>query len=219
MHFPTPTITKHPNRAHRYSNVMKTNPIRERVAQLAAQLMHEHGIQDFSLAKRKAARQLGIVEAHHLPGNIEIENALKDYQALFHKDTHPAIIQQLRETAIKTMEMLADFNPYLTGSVLNGTANEHSDIQIELFTDNEKDVELYLLNQGIQFKQGQRQITHQGNHRQIPCFVLNAQTCDIYVTIQAPSRIRNAPRNNASEPLKRASLSQMLALVNSDELI
>lgn len=195
---------------------MKTNPIRERVAQLAAQLMHEHGIQDFALAKRKAARQLGIAEAHNLPGNSEIEAALKDYQALFHQDTHPAVLQQLRGIAIETMEMLADFNPYLTGSVLNGTANEHSDIQIELFTDNEKDVELYLLNQGIQFKQGQRQITHQGIRKQIPCFILSTPTCDIYITIHAPSRIRNAPRANANEPLKRASLSQMLALVNSD---
>ena len=195
---------------------MKTDPIRERVAQLAAQLMHEHGIQDFALAKRKAARQLGIAEAHHLPGNLEIEAALKDYQALFHHDTHPAIIQQLREIALETMEMLADFNPYLTGAVLNGTANEHSDIQIELFTDNEKDVELFLLNQGIQFKQGQRQITHQGNRKQIPCFIMSNPACDIYITIHPPSRIRNAPRANANAPLKRASLNQTLALMNSE---
>lgn len=195
---------------------MKTNPIRERVAQLAAQLMHEHGIQDFSLAKRKAARQLGIAEAHHLPGNIEIETALKDYQILFHPDTHPAILQQLREIAMETMEMLADFHPYLTGAVLHGTANQHSDIQIELFTENEKEVELFLLNQAIQFKQGQRQIMHQGNRKQIPCFILNNPACDIYITIQAPSRLRNAPRANSHEPLKRASLSQVTALINNE---
>ena len=195
---------------------MKTNPIRERVAQLAAQLMHEHGIQGFSLAKRKAARQLGIAEAHHLPGNIEIETALKDYQILFHHDTHPAILQQLRKIAIETMEMLADFHPYLTGAVLNGTANQHSDIQIELFTENEKDVELYLLNQAIQFKQGQRQIMHQGNRKQIPCFILNNPSCDIYITVQAPGRLRNAPRANSNEPLKRASLNQVTALINNE---
>lgn len=195
---------------------MNTNPIRDRVAQLAAQLIHEHGIQDFALAKRKAARQLGIAEAHNLPGNFEIEKALKAYQTLFHNDTQPIILQQLREIAIETMEMLSEFNPYLTGSVLNGTANEHSDIQIELFTDNEKELELFLLNQGIQFKQGQRQIMHQGNHKQIPCFILSNQACDIYITIHAPSRIRNAPRTNSSEPLKRASLSQALALVTAE---
>ncbi len=195
---------------------MKSDTIRERVAQLAAQLIHEHGIQDFALAKRKAARQLGIAEAHHLPGNIEIEAALKDYQALFHADTHPAILQQLRGIAIETMEMLKEFSPYLTGSVLNGTANEHSDIQIELFTDNEKDVELFLLNQNIQFKQGQRQITHQGIRKQIPCFIMNKPICDVYITIHAPSRIRNAPRANANEALKRASLNQALALIKAN---
>ena len=195
---------------------MTNNSTRIRVAQLAAQLMHEHGIQDFALAKRKAARQLGIAEAHDLPGNIEIETALKDYQALFHHDTHPAILRQRRTLAVETMEMLADFSPYLTGSVLSGTANEHSDIQIELFTDNEKDVELYLLNQGIQFKQGQRQITYQGNRKHIPCFIMSTPVCDIYITIHAPSRIRNAPRATANEPLKRASLNQMLTLINNE---
>lgn len=195
---------------------MNTNPIRERVAQLAAQLIHEHGIQDFALAKRKAARQLGIAEAHNLPGNTEIERALRDYQALFYNDTQPLILQQLREIAIETMETLVEFNPYLTGSVLNGTANQHSDIQIELFTDNEKELELFLLNQGIQFKQGQRQIIHQGNRKQIPCFILSNPACDIYITIHAPSRIRNAPRTTTSEPLKRATLSQTLALVTSE---
>ena len=198
---------------------MKINPTRELVAQLAAQLICEQGIRDFSLAKRKAARQLGIAESHHLPGTIEIEAALKNYQTLFQTDTHPAVLRQLRVVAIDTMQMLAEFQPYLTGSVLNGTANKHSDIQIELFTDNEKDVELFLLNRNMQFRQAQRQMSHQGYHKQIPCFILSNEICDIVITVQPPAGKRSLPRSSRHEAApKRASLNQLVALLKKNEI-
>ena len=196
---------------------MKINPTRELVAQLAAQLICEHGVRDFALAKRKAARQLGIAEPHHLPDNLEIEAAVKSYQALFHSQTQPALLREFRELAVNIMQMLAEFQPYLTGAVLNGTANRYSDIRIELFTDNEKEVELYLLNKNIQFKQGQRQISHQGNRKQIPCFILSKEICDIYITIQPPGVIRSAPRTSGYEPLKRATINQLITLMDFSE--
>jgi hypothetical protein len=191
---------------------MQIDSIRNQVAQLAAQLIHEHGIQDYALAKRKAAKQLGIADAHHLPSNPEITQALQAYQALFHADYHPTLLAEFTALAIDTMQMLRAFNPYITGAVLNGTATEHSDIQIELFTDNEKEVELYLLNKHIQFKQDQRQIKYKGGNKQIPCFVLAAEACDIYVSVHSPSQIRNTPRDIPKEALKRASLNHFLNL-------
>ena len=35
------------------------------------------------------------------------------------------------------------FNPYLTGSVLDGTAGRYAEIDIQLFTDSAKDVEIF----------------------------------------------------------------------------
>lgn len=177
----------------------------------------EHGVRDFASAKRKAARQLGIADPHHLPGNLEIEAAVKSYQALFQSQTQPAVLREFRQLAVGVMQMLADFQPYLTGAVLNGTASKHSDIRIELFTDNEKEVELYLLNRNIQFKQGQHQINHQGNRKQIPCFILDYDICDVHITVNPPGAIRNAPRNNNYEPLKRATISQLMALMEESE--
>ena len=49
---------------------------RSGIAQVAARLIAEHGIADWSLAKRKAARQLGLPERAALPGDDEIEAAL-----------------------------------------------------------------------------------------------------------------------------------------------
>ena len=53
-------------------------------------LIAEHGIADWSLAKRKAARQLMLPERDALPGDDEIEAALVDYHALFGGDAHVA---------------------------------------------------------------------------------------------------------------------------------
>jgi hypothetical protein len=196
---------------------MHTDYIRTQVAQLAAQLIHEHGIQDYALAKRKAAKQLGIADAHHLPSNPEIEHALHAHLALFHADTHPAIQSALTALAIHTMQTLRPYNPYITGALLSGTANAHSDIHIELFTDSEKEVELFLLNSRIKFKQDQRQIKLNGNHKQIPCFVLNTDECDIYISVHPPSQIRNTPRDTPRELLKRASLQHFLSLQDDNQ--
>src|SRR3982074_763342 len=57
--------------------------VRARIAATAARIMAEDGIEDFALAKRKAARRLCAPEAQALPGNDEIEAELRSYRALY----------------------------------------------------------------------------------------------------------------------------------------
>ena len=59
------------------------NDERRRIAHLAARIMVEDGVEDYALAKKKAARQAGIADTRHLPGNDEIDDALKSYQETF----------------------------------------------------------------------------------------------------------------------------------------
>ena len=66
--------------------------------------------------------------------------------SLFQRD-HTVQLRELRELALEVMRELAAFNPYLTGSVLRGSAGKYADIQIQLFCDNAKSVEHYLLGQ------------------------------------------------------------------------
>ena len=54
--------------------------MRGRIAHLAARLMAVDGIDDYALAKRKAARQAGAPETRNLPTNEEVEEALRIYQ-------------------------------------------------------------------------------------------------------------------------------------------
>src|SRR5450830_1396508 len=83
---------------------------------------------------------------------------------------HPARLLHLRQLAVQLMEELARFNPYLTGAVLNGTAGEHSDIHLQLFTSSAKDVEIYLLNKNINFDVSERphfKSSHKGGHEPV----------------------------------------------------
>jgi hypothetical protein len=65
--------------------------------------MAEDGIDDFALAKRKAAKQLGVTEAQSLPGNDEIEEQLRAYLELYQSEEHPQRIAELREIALDAM--------------------------------------------------------------------------------------------------------------------
>lgn len=127
--------------------------LRAEIAHAAARLIAEDGL-DYGLAKRKAVRQLGLPENFPLPGNAEVEDAVRDYQSIYQEDEQPEILAFLRGAAIELMHRLAPFSPWLTGSVLDGTAGRHTRIDLLLFPDNAKEVEIFLLDMGIAFHHG-----------------------------------------------------------------
>ncbi|MBV8464488.1 MAG: UDP-N-acetylmuramate--alanine ligase [Burkholderiales bacterium] len=124
---------------------------REHIAQLAARLMAQDHIDDFAMAKRKAIRQLGLPEGKNLPTNGEIELALRQYRELYQPE-HGHVLTELRRIALQVMERFGEFKPYLTGSVLSGRAGAHSDINLVIYTDNAKAIEVFCLNKGIDYK-------------------------------------------------------------------
>ncbi len=132
--------------------------MRARIAAAAARLMAEDGIDDLALAKRKAARHLGASETQSLPRNDEIEAELRAYRALYQAEEHPQLIVQLRRIALDAMQALERFSPYLTGPVLKGIAGPYAEIELQLFPDSTKDVEIFLLDQNIAFttREGRR---------------------------------------------------------------
>ena len=128
--------------------------LRAEIAAAAARMIAEDGC-DYSTAKRKAARQiLGDAKTSSgiLPDNAQIEEEVRLYNELVLGESQPARLLHLRKLALRLMEQLVQFNPYLTGAVLNGTAGEHSDIHLQLFCDNGKDVAIYLINKNVNFE-------------------------------------------------------------------
>ena len=118
--------------------------MRHAVAEEAARIMREQGVDDYLLAKRKAADRLGVTDASILPRNTEIEAALVAHQRLFAADRHESSLAELRRSALEAMRLMADFQPRLVGPVLAGTASPHSEINLHLFTESPEAVSLRL---------------------------------------------------------------------------
>lgn len=111
----------------------------------------EEGL-EYGPAKRRALRQLGLPSRTRLPGNDEVEDAVRDYIAVFCADTQPAQLLALRRLALRWMERMANFRPHLSGAVWHGTATRLSDIYIQLFCDDEKSAEIALIDQGLAYE-------------------------------------------------------------------
>lgn len=124
--------------------------------------MAEDGVADYGHAKRKAARQLGVAEGEALPNNAEIEAELRAYQSLYQGEEQRERLRHLRSAALAAMRLLRDFRPYLTGPVLDGTAGRYATVQLEVYAESSKEVEIFLLNQNMayDYAEGRRSAHH-----------------------------------------------------------
>lgn len=126
--------------------------LRREIAALAARMIAEDGISDYGFAKRKAARQLGAVNADELPNNAEIDAEVRTYLAIFQDEEHLERQQVMRIAAAEVMRELDAFRPYLTGAVLEGTAGRYAEVEIDLFPESAKEVEIFFLNHGVAYE-------------------------------------------------------------------
>ena len=124
---------------------------RETLAATAARIIVESELTDWSLARRKAAAELGLA-AHSapLPSDAEIVAEIKTYHALFSGDEWVAQLRAQREFALEAMAELIRFSPVLVGPVAEGWAHAGSEIRIEL-KQNPKEVEYALIELGVEF--------------------------------------------------------------------
>ena len=190
------------------------NDERNRIAHLAARLMAEDGIEDHASAKRKAARQAGVADTRRLPTNEEIDAALRTHQSLYGGEAHVARVRELRAQALRVMRDLERFNPYLTGSVLSGTAGKYADINLQLYTDNEKAVEIYLIERGA-YRPGQRRLWLGDEARTVPTFTVDDRGTEIELVVLALDDLRRPVKTTPEgKPLERARAPAVQALLD-----
>jgi hypothetical protein len=187
---------------------------RSAIAVHAARLMVQDGIEDYGLAKRKAARQLGIPDTRSLPNNDEIDIALREYQDIYRSDDQDQRIRMLREQAVRAMRQLAAFDPHLTGSVLSGIAGPYAVIHLQLFTDNPKAVELFLIDRNMPYKTSQSRLYAGHESRVLPVFSINVDGSDIELTVFDSHDLRAPVRATAEgRVIERARLPAVAALL------
>lgn len=162
---------------------------RLRVAEIAARLMAEHGIQDYGQAKRKAMRQLGLPESSALPSNGEVDLALVERQDLYDRDEQSQQLRVLRQEALEVMDVFSRFEPMLTGAVANGAVSEHSQIELEIALETSKEFEQFLVNQAIEFKIRDRG-TSQG-------YLIYAEPVDVVVRLSSLDTRRSSVSQRA----------------------
>lgn len=184
--------------------------MREQLAHQAAKLMAEDGITDHAHAKRKAAKQLGAADTQHLPSNQEVDDALHSYRVLYQRDSHPGILRQLREEALHTMRMLAEFHPYMTGSVLSGTAGEQSDINLLLFSDDAKAVLLFLLKHKLGFEDGEWVARVGGHEETVPSYTLTGESGTQIHIIVLPENARHSGSRHPETHADIAAVEKMI---------
>src|SRR5512134_1479867 len=192
----------------------RQSQMRARIAAAAARLMAEDGIDDFALAKRKAARQLGAADTQSLPANDEIEAELRAYQSLYQGEEQRERIHELRTVALEAMRSLADFKPYLAGPVLKGTAGRYADIDLQLFTDDLKAVELFLLNRNVVYTVSEQRHYCGDEPRAVPVLRLDWDGVPVNVAVYAAKDERAALKATAGgRPIERAGPGAVSALL------
>jgi hypothetical protein len=192
------------------------NDERNRIAHLAARIMVEDGIEDYATAKRKAARQAGVLDTRQLPTNDEIDAALRIHQTLFEGEAHRDRLRDLRERAVNVMRDLERFNPYLTGSVLSGNAGKYADIRLQLFTESAKAVELYLIDRDIPYRVGQCRLYFAEEARTVPTFSIDDDGIEVELVVLSLDDLRKPVRTTAEgKAIERARLQAVQALLGT----
>jgi hypothetical protein len=194
------------------STPTEAEALRAEIAALAARMIAEDGA-DYGSAKRRAAKQLlgnQKIRGDILPDNSQVELEVREYNALFFGDSQPQRLLALRELAVEIMQKLDKFHPYLVGAVLNGTASKHSDIHLHLYTDNSKEVAIFLLNMDMQYE-----VSESINKRREALETLSFmyQNEGVHLLIHNHDDLRTSPRAD------RANLSAVRQLIEQSQII
>jgi len=196
-----------------------SNPrIRQRLAVEAARIMSEESISDFHAAKCKAAKRLGITGEQNMPRNIEIELALKEYQAIFRAEQQTTELGSLRKTAVDIMSLLRDFLPRLVGPVLRGTADHYSAINIHLFTDSSQTLDWLLIEHHIPFTIDEREYHfNDGELKRYPLYLIEDEEAKVELTVFPEKGVRQAPKSPLDgKPIQRASIAEVQELLQQE---
>lgn len=185
------------------------------LAQEAARIIVEQGVEDYRLAKKKAAERLGMTERGSLPGNREIEEAVANHLLLFRQDSHASLLDTLRRAALSAMELLSPFTPRLVGPVLAGTAGEHSVVNLHVFADSAEQVANALHEVGIRYRPFERRYkSRRGQSESYAAFSFVHADSDFEATVFPFDGIRQAPMSPVDgRPMRRADRAKVEAML------
>ena len=186
--------------------------MRARIAAAAARIMAEDGIDNFALAKRKAARQLGAA-GHRGAARQRRDRSRRCTRTA--PCTRPTSIRSASpscaQSRCEAMQALEQFSPYLTGPVLKGTAGPYAEIELQLFPESAKEVEIFLLDRSIPYDDRRRPaLTRATGCTPSACFRLTWQDAPLKLSVFDPRDERVALKTSqAGRVLERAGIAEV----------
>lgn len=197
-------------------HLRRLQQLRMGVAAEAARIIATEGQHNYHAAKKKAAERIGVAERLALPSNIEVKEALYRYLDLYGGANHRENLRELRHAALEAMNLLEPFSPRLVGSVLDGTAGEHSRIALHVFAESSEVLLLFLLERGLAFSQEQRQIRwFDGAHRPLEVIVIDVGGRSVELSVFEPVHLRQSPPSPIDgKPQHRAPRSELELLLS-----
>ena len=176
-----------------------TKNIRLSIANKAAEIIMEEGITDYQYAKKKAVRYLDLDIVDLLPSNDEIDKALLDYRLIFKAELDIELVKTIKTEALRIMKFFESFNPYFVTQLSDGLLPKYPIIQINLFSDNMKEVEYILLNNNIPFETKDFNISEKRTKKQslkkIPLILIERGNVPVELKIFEPHDQKRNKKN------------------------
>ena len=202
-------------------NNKTSSKTRMEIAQLAAKFLAVDGVNDYLSAKRKAALQLGVQPDRGMPTNIEVEQALMEYQSLFQNSQQTTLLYDMRCKAVNAMRLMDSYGPRLVGPVLTGTATRHTEITLHLVSDEPEQVGFLLDEHAIPYASCEKTIkTGKADKKDFPAYQFIADRTRILLVI-FPERQRHiSPLSTITDkPMRRATLNEVEKLLMEFEQV
>ena len=196
-------------------NNKSSSKTRMEIAQLAAKFLAVDGVNDYLAAKRKAALQLGIQPDKGMPTNVEVEQALIEYQSLFQNSQQSELLYDMRCKAVKTMRMLDQYWPRLVGPVLTGTATRHTEITLHLVSDEPEQIGFRLDEHAIPYSSCAKSVkTGKTEKKDFPAYQFIADKTSILLVVFPERQKHVCPLSTITgKPMRRATVSEVEKLL------
>ncbi|MBX3449388.1 MAG: hypothetical protein KF777_07510 [Planctomycetaceae bacterium] len=111
---------------------MTNRSIRQRIAEEAARLIVQGKVADSATARKRAARWLSRqrLSAADIPTHAEILDEVLARRGVLSRERDPAAQREARRKALALCEALADFEPTVIGTLIDGVVTRGADLMI-----------------------------------------------------------------------------------------
>ncbi len=196
------------------TNRFKVDRLRQALANETAKIITLEGVKDFHRAKIKASERLGNSQYGSLPSNFEIGQAITSFQNTFLPEFQEIITSQ-RHVALKVMQWLQSYTPFLVGSVLEGNSGVSNPVSLHVSSDTVECVIDTLQDKDVNIEITQRRLKLNNDFVFIPTINFEYQNFEIEVLVfslrQQHQHPKSKSQNGGMKRINIKGLEQLLA--------